>query len=140
MPTARSAPYHQWNFFMMPEDINAKLQRNRDAIDAIDTQVVELLNQRVLQDGGRTETEVLEAITHLNPGPLSDATIQAIYRTLMLAGLAPGAVRMEPAEVDVLDRKIIRLLSERVQHAGEIGEIKTCQWRGITTTPPARPR
>ncbi|ADE55347.1 prephenate dehydratase [Coraliomargarita akajimensis] len=108
----------------MSEDINAKLQRNRDAIDAIDRQVVQLLNERVLQEGGRSEQEVLEKIARMNPGPLSNETVQAIYRTLMLAGLAPGAVEMDPVKVDGLDQQVINLLSERVQHAGEIGKIK----------------
>ena len=39
--------------------MQTQLQRNRDAIDAIDKQVVELLNQRVLLDGGASEGEVL---------------------------------------------------------------------------------
>ncbi len=108
----------------MSEDINAKLQRNRDAIDSIDKQVVQLLNERVLTDGGLNEAQVLEKIAAFNPGPLSDATLQAIYRTLMLAGLDPNAQATDPAEVDALDRKIVDLLSERVQHAGVIGKIK----------------
>ena len=73
----------------MPEDINAKLQRNRDAIDAIDKQVVQLLNQRVRQDGGLNETQVLDKVATFNPGPLSDATLQAIYRAMMLRGSLP---------------------------------------------------
>jgi chorismate mutase/prephenate dehydratase len=108
----------------MAEDINAKLQLNRDAIDAIDRQVVELLNQRVLNDGGADEATVLAKVARFNPGPLSDATLQAIYRALMLAGLDPAAQATAPAVVDALDRKIVELLSQRVLHAGEIGKIK----------------
>jgi chorismate mutase/prephenate dehydratase len=108
----------------MPEDINAKLLRNRDAIDAIDHQVVTLLNQRVLHDGGADEETVLAKVARFNPGPLSDATLQAIYNALMLAGLDPAAQVAEPAEVDALDLKIVELLSQRVKHAGEIGQIK----------------
>ncbi|MDQ8206474.1 prephenate dehydratase [Coraliomargarita sp. SDUM461003] len=109
---------------MMPEDINVKLQRNRDAIDAIDRQVVELLNQRVLNDGGADEATVLAKVAKFNPGPLSDATLQAIYRALMLAGLDPAAQATDPAQVDALDLNIVELLSQRVKHAGEIGQIK----------------
>ena len=108
----------------MSEDINAKLQRNRDAIDAIDRQVVELLNQRVLHDGGADEATVLAKVARFNPGPLSDDSLQAIYRALMLAGLDPAAKATDPAEVDALDLKIVQLLSQRVQHASEIGKIK----------------
>ena len=108
----------------MPEDINIKLQRNRDAIDAIDKQVVQLLNLRVRQDGGLNEAQVLEKVAAFNQGPLSDATLQAIYRAMMLAGLAPDAQATDPAKVDALDLNIVQQLNQRVQHAGEIGKIK----------------
>ncbi|MEN8661169.1 MAG: prephenate dehydratase [Lentimonas sp.] len=108
----------------MSEDINAKLQSNRDAIDSIDHQVVKLLNQRVLQDGGANEEQVLAKIASYNPGPLSDATLQAIYRALMLAGLDPAAKATAVAITDEIDSTIVNLLSQRVQHAAEIGKIK----------------
>ena len=54
----------------------------------------------------------------------SNATLQAIYRAMMLAGLAPDARQLECAVVDALDLKIVQLLNQRVQHAGEIGKIK----------------
>ena len=108
----------------MSEDINAKLLRNRNAIDAIDQEVVQLLNERTRQDGGLNEAQVLEKVATLNPGPLSDATLQAIYRAMMLAGLAPDARKLECEVVDALDLKIVTLLNQRVQHAGEIGKIK----------------
>ena len=108
----------------MHDDLNEKLQLNRDAIDAIDRQIVERLNERVLQEGGADEASVLEKIARINPGPLSDESLQAIYRALMLAGLDPAAKAADPAEVDELDLKIVRLLNRRVKHAGEIGKIK----------------
>tara|TARA_B110000093_G_scaffold60745_1_gene65868 strand:- start:58 stop:1350 length:1293 start_codon:yes stop_codon:yes gene_type:complete len=108
----------------MPEDINTKLQRNRDAIDSIDRQVVQLLNERTRQDGGLNEEQVLKKVATFNQGPLSDATLQAIYRAMMLAGLAPDARQLECEVVDALDLKIVQLLNQRVQHAGEIGKIK----------------
>ena len=104
--------------------MNTDLQSNRDAIDAIDQQVVELLNRRVLHDGGASELEVLEKIAAFNEGPLSDETLQAIYRSLMIAGLAPDAKATEPAVTDQIDRDIVRLLNTRVGHAREIGRIK----------------
>ncbi|MGB0415535.1 MAG: prephenate dehydratase [Coraliomargarita sp.] len=108
----------------MAEDINAKLQRNRDAIDSIDKQVVKLLNLRVRQDGGLNEAQMLEKVARFNPGPLTDLTVQAIYDTLMVAGIAPDAEATDPAAVDALDKRIIDLLNERVGHASEIGKIK----------------
>ncbi|MDG1241572.1 MAG: prephenate dehydratase [Opitutae bacterium] len=108
----------------MPEDINTKLQRNRDAIDAIDKQVVQLLNHRVSQDGGLNEAQVLDKVAKFNSGPLSDLTLQAIYRAMMLAGLAADAQVTDPSKVDAIDLNIVQLLNQRVQHAGEIGKIK----------------
>lgn len=105
-------------------DISAKLQFNRDAIDSIDHQVVELLNRRVLNDGGADEETVLVKVARFNPGPLSDESLQAIYWALMLAGLDPNAKSTDSAEVDALDLKIVQLLSQRVKHASEIGKIK----------------
>jgi chorismate mutase/prephenate dehydratase len=108
----------------MSENISEKLQEHRDAIDAIDREVVALLNKRVLHDGGYDEAAVLAKVARFNPGPLSDATLQAIYRALMLAGLDPAAQSTDPATVDLLDHEIVNNLSQRVKHAGEIGRIK----------------
>ncbi|WP_269525853.1 prephenate dehydratase [Coraliomargarita parva] len=108
----------------MADNINTKLQLNRDAIDRIDRQVVELLSERVQIDGGYDEAQVLAKVAAFNPGPLSDATLQAIYSALMLAGLAPGAKATDAAYVDGVDRRIVELLNERVTHAGVIGKIK----------------
>lgn len=108
----------------MTDNIDARLQHKRDAIDAIDCQIVQQLNRRVLQDGGADESQVLAKITTFNPGPLSNASLQAIYRALMLAGLAPAAQPTAAASVDALDQMIVQLLSQRVRHAAEIGKIK----------------
>ncbi|MEM8867762.1 MAG: prephenate dehydratase [Verrucomicrobiota bacterium] len=105
-------------------DTDEKLQVHRNAIDRIDQQLVELLNQRVRYDGGRNEEQVLAIVASINPGPLPDASVQAIYSTLMLAGLAPNAQSAEPDWIDQLDQKIVNFLSERVTHASEIGKIK----------------
>jgi chorismate mutase/prephenate dehydratase len=104
--------------------MDALLQSNRDAIDTIDRQVVNLLNRRVLHDGGADEATVLAKIARFNPGPLSDDTLQAIYRALMIAGLDPAAQATDPAVTDEIDQTIVNLLSQRVQHAAEIGKIK----------------
>ena len=93
----------------MSEDISTKLQRNRDAIDAIDHQVVDLLNKRVVSDGGADEATVLAKVVKFNQGPLSDATLQAIYWALMIAGLDPEAQAIEPSIVGELDLEIVNL-------------------------------
>jgi chorismate mutase/prephenate dehydratase len=66
----------------------------------------------------------LPKVAKFNPGPLSDATLHAIYWALMIAGLDPAAEAMDPSIVDALDLEIVNLLNQRVQHAGEIGKIK----------------
>jgi chorismate mutase/prephenate dehydratase len=104
--------------------MNAQLQRNRDAIDQIDQQVVELLNKRVLHDGGADEDTVLAKIPQFNNGPLTDTAIQSIYRALMVAGLDSKAILVAVDITDSIDEKIVCLLNQRVQHAAEIGKIK----------------
>ncbi len=111
----------------MRQDISSEMQRHREAIDAIDMQFVALLNERVQQEGGYSEAQVLEKVVRFNSGPLSGDSLQAIYRTLMLAGLAPNARPTDPAQVDELDRRMVNLLNERVKHASEIGRIKHAQ-------------
>ena len=108
----------------MPENINNQLQVNRDAIDRLDKAIVQRLNQRVLQDAGADECEVLKKIAKLNSGPLTGASLQAIYQTLMIAGLAPEAVKVKASIADALDSEIVTLFNERVTHAGAIGKIK----------------
>ncbi len=103
---------------------NSELKKHRDAIDAIDREVVQLLNRRVLHDGGADEAQVLAKIAAFNPGPLSDETLQAIYQALMVAGLDPAAQATDPAITDEIDRSIVQLLNQRVQHAAVIGKIK----------------
>ena len=74
------------------------LERLRTQIDAIDEQLVRLLNQRaalVVEVGNlkrgtgipiyapHREAAVLDRVMQLNAGPLSERTIEAIYRELM---------------------------------------------------------
>lgn len=111
----------------MTADVSIEMQGHRDAIDRIDARFVELLNERVQKDGGYNEAQVLEKVVRFNSGPLTAESLQAIYRTLMLAGLAPNAESTAPDLVDGLDAEIVNLLNERVTHAGEIGRIKHAQ-------------
>lgn len=79
-------------------DIEKQLDAFRAEIDDIDEKIVSLLNQRaeVVLKIGKTksvdgtctyvpnrESQVLDRVSELNPGPLPDQTIRAIYRELM---------------------------------------------------------
>ena len=83
-------------------DLEQQLNTFRAKIDEIDEKIVALLNDRakVVLDigkakdasGGSTyvpnrESEVLDRVSKLNPGPLPDQTIRAIYRELMSGSL-----------------------------------------------------
>ncbi|BCL74934.1 chorismate mutase [Jeongeupia sp. HS-3] len=78
-----------------------QLRVHRDAIDAIDAQMLELLNQRAqhahtigeIKGGGivyrpEREAQVLTRIRELNQGPLSDETVARLFREIMSACLA----------------------------------------------------
>jgi chorismate mutase / prephenate dehydratase len=81
--------------------VNEKLGAVRGAIDAIDRQLVDLLNERarlvgevgrIKKDAGAAvfqperEAQVLAGVVKANRGPLPDSAIQAIYREIMSAG------------------------------------------------------
>lgn len=83
--------------------MNERLKQVRDAIDAIDLQLVEGLNERarlvaevgrIKQDAGapvfhpEREAEVLRRVVKASRGPLPAEAIEAIYREIMSAGRA----------------------------------------------------
>lgn len=85
------------------QDNEERLKRFRDGIDAVDRRIVELLSERVGLAGeiGRIkrengseffdparEVEVMDKIARLNPGPLPDAALRAIYREIISASIA----------------------------------------------------
>ena len=77
-----------------------ELGKLRDGIDAIDTQVLQLLSQRAklaqrvgeIKHGNiyrpEREAQVLRRIAETNPGPLSEAAVRTIFREVMSACLA----------------------------------------------------
>ena len=92
----------------------AELRRLRERIDALDRQIVALLNERAelareagfakaaigrraIRDGER-EREVLLRVTMANQGPLSQADLLALYRRLMIATRALEARDRDRAE------------------------------------------
>src|SRR5580658_564461 len=79
------------------------IPEHRKAIDKLDAQIVKLLNERtrhVLQIGEikikageaiyvpHRERSVLQRICKLNPGPIKDESLRAIYREIMSSALS----------------------------------------------------
>src|SRR5207253_920207 len=79
------------------------LQQHRQAIDRLDKQIVALLNERtrhVLEIGAikikageeiyapHRELAVLERLRELNPGPITNESLRAIYREIMSSALS----------------------------------------------------
>lgn len=79
------------------------ISENREAIDALDAQIVKLLNERtkhVLEIGAiklkageeiyapHRERIVLQRICRLNPGPITNESLRAIYREVMSSALS----------------------------------------------------
>lgn len=94
-------------------DVNASLAPLRQQIDALDAQILDLLNQRarVAEQVGHIKraegspffrpdrvAQVIDKITRANPGPLLNQHITAIWREVMSACLALEA----PQRVAVL--------------------------------------
>ena len=82
----------------MAEDNLAKIEEHRAAIDGIDEQLVELLNQRALHSlqirdlkpgaqmglfDPRREEEILQKVGKYNAGPLYGEHLREIYTTIL---------------------------------------------------------
>src|SRR5436190_740971 len=89
--------------FAAPESNDAPLENLRKQIDAIDEQIVALLNRRanVVVEVGKHKQQagtpiyapdreklVLEKVRRLNQGPLPDRCLEAVYRELMSGSFA----------------------------------------------------
>jgi chorismate mutase/prephenate dehydratase len=87
----------------MAEEINEQLQPHREAIDAIDREMVRLLNERVQEAGAigkikhasgapyydpSREAQVMDKIAALNSGALNPTALRAIYREIISASIA----------------------------------------------------
>ena len=110
-----------------------QLQKRRDVIDRIDRELVQSLCERSKfstqkdQDDPACGTEAIDKIVALNPSPLSESMLRAVYQELIFAEQGEGFVcpeTVDSAAIDAIDQKILQLLSERVQQAFEIGKIK----------------
>src|SRR5262249_40438705 len=81
-------------------DEDAALRRHRDAIDALDRDLLRLLNERAAPAKARgalkpgpasrpeREARVLRRVREDNPGPLSNAAAAGVFREIMSACLA----------------------------------------------------
>ncbi len=114
-------------------EIKEKLQQNRDEIDRIDSELVRLFCERAKFGMSKEhyepeqELDVIEGLIAAATSTLSKDALIAIYRELLFAELDRGfAVEgiMDLTAVDAVDKRIIKLLDERVQQACEIGKIK----------------
>ncbi len=87
----------------LTEHVPASLPERRQAIDALDDQIVKLLNERtqhVLAIGDiklaageeiyapHRELAVLQRLARLNPGPITEESLRAIYREVMSSALS----------------------------------------------------
>lgn len=79
---------------------NEELKAIREAIDRVDARLLELFNDRMqlaleagrvkaarglpLFDSGREE-EILDHLAKINPGPIADSSLRAIYREILSA-------------------------------------------------------
>ncbi len=85
------------------DEVAQQLQAHREAIDAVDREIVALLGKRVRLAGeiGKIkhargadyydparEVEVMERIVSLNTGPLADPALKSIYREVISASIA----------------------------------------------------
>jgi len=80
----------------MDNSVDNQLKKLRDQIDAIDEQLLQLVSQRAklahaigeVKGGGpiyrpEREAQVLRRLIELNPGPLPDESVTAVFRTVM---------------------------------------------------------
>ena len=86
-----------------PDDLDARLRVHREAIDALDREILARLSQRAvhakaigeLKAGSGApayrpdrEAQVLARVREQNPGPLSDEAVIGVFRQVMSACLA----------------------------------------------------
>jgi chorismate mutase len=82
-------------------DLNTDIEKLRQAIDVIDEDIMDLINQRLLlavQIGGlkkqgdiqivdkRRETEIMDRLLEKNKGPLGNDGLRNIFSTIMAQG------------------------------------------------------
>ena len=111
-----------------------ELQRHRDGIDAIDAEILKLVNQRAehakaigaLKNGAvyrpEREAQILRRIKERNPGPLSDETAARLFREIMSACLALE----KPLAVAFLGPQGTFTQAAAIKHFGHAAQTRPC--------------
>ena len=111
-----------------------ELQRHRDGIDAIDAEILKLVNQRAehakaigaLKNGAvyrpEREAQILRRIKERNPGPLSDETAARLFREIMSACLALE----KPLSVAFLGPQGTFTQAAAIKHFGHAAQTRPC--------------
>lgn len=112
-----------------------QLKSHRDAIDAVDVQILELLNRRAgharaigeLKGGGlvyrpEREAQVLARIKQLNPGPLPDESVAKLFREIMSACLSIE----RPLTIAYLGPEGTFSQSAAIKHFGHAATTQAC--------------
>lgn len=111
-----------------------ELQRHRDGIDAIDAEILRLVNQRAehakaigaLKNGAvyrpEREAQILRRIKERNPGPLSDETAARLFREIMSACLALE----KPLAVAFLGPQGTFTQAAAIKHFGHAAQTRPC--------------
>ncbi len=111
-----------------------ELQRHRAGIDAIDAEILKLVNQRAehakaigaLKNGAvyrpEREAQILRRIKERNPGPLSDETAARLFREIMSACLALE----KPLAVAFLGPQGTFTQAAAIKHFGHAAQTRPC--------------
>lgn len=114
--------------------MSEELQRHRDGIDAIDAEILKLVNQRAehakaigaLKNGAvyrpEREAQILRRIKERNPGPLSDETAARLFREIMSACLALE----KPLAVAFLGPQGTFTQAAAIKHFGHAAQTRPC--------------
>jgi len=111
-----------------------ELQKHRVRIDALDDEILKLVNERaehakaigILKEGvvyrPEREAQVLRRVKENNPGPLSDETVARLFREVMSACLALE----KPLNVAYLGPQGTFTQAAAVKHFGHAAETEAC--------------
>lgn len=112
-----------------------ELQQHRDAIDAIDGEILKLVNDRArhaqaigaLKGGGlvyraEREAQILRRVKENNPGPLAGETVARLFREIMSACLALE----QPLKVAFLGPEGTFTQAAAIKHFGHAAQTNAC--------------
>jgi chorismate mutase/prephenate dehydratase len=129
-----------------------QLKSHRDAIDALDARILQLLNERAgharsigeLKGGGlvyrpEREAQVLARIKQLNPGPLPDESVAKLFREIMsaclsierpltIAYLGPEGTFSQSAAIKQFGHAAVTLACASIDEAFRVVEARTADY------------